>query len=206
MRMNGPVTNAEYVLPEGEVIITHTDTSSRITYANPAFLTSSGFNLEECLGQPQNMVRHPDMPVEAFADLWQTIRAGKSWTGIVKNRRKDGGFYWVRANVTPMMMDGRCTGYMSVRIKPTRDEITTAERVYADLRAGRARHLRINQGQIFDTSVIGAFKRAMNPSLKTGTWVLLGFLTALLAGVGVAGVATRGFDWISCLTMLGAAI
>jgi aerotaxis receptor len=206
MRMNGPVTNAEYVLPEGEVIITHTDTSSRITYANPAFLTSSGFNLEECLGQPQNLVRHPDMPVEAFADLWQTIRAGKSWTGIVKNRRKDGGFYWVRANVTPMMMDGRCTGYMSVRIKPTRDEITTAERVYADLRAGRARHLRINQGQIFDTSVIGAFKRAMNPSLKTGTWVLLGFLTALLASVGVAGVATRGFDWISCLTLLGAAI
>ena len=87
MRNNGLVTAAEYVLPAGEVIITHTDTHSRITYANPAFLTSSEFTLEECMGQPQNLVRHPDMPKEAFADLWRTIRSGKSWTGIVKNRR-----------------------------------------------------------------------------------------------------------------------
>lgn len=92
MRHNGPVIHAEYVLPDGEVIITHTDTDSRITYANPAFLTSSEFSLEECLGEPQNLVRHPDMPREAFADLWATIRQGRSWTGIVKNRRKSGGF------------------------------------------------------------------------------------------------------------------
>ena len=93
MRNNGPVTAIEYVLPEDEVIITHTDTTSRITYANPAFLSSSEFTLEECIGQPQNIVRHPDMPKEAFADLWATIRAGKSWTAVVKNRRKSGGFF-----------------------------------------------------------------------------------------------------------------
>ena len=123
MRNNGPVTNTEYVLPDDEVIITHTDPGGRITYANPAFVTSSEFSLEECLGQPQNIVRHPDMPREAFADMWQTIRAGKSWTGIVKNRRKSGGFYWVRANVTPMVDRGRIVGYMSVRVKPTRQEV-----------------------------------------------------------------------------------
>src|SRR5262245_18589260 len=98
MRTSARVTDEEYVLPDGEVIITHTDPSSYITYADPAFLTISEFALEECLGKPQNIVRHPDMPKEAFADLWQTIRAGKSWTGLVKNRRKNGGFYWVRAN------------------------------------------------------------------------------------------------------------
>ncbi len=125
MRTSGRVTDAEYVLPDGEVIITHTDPSSHITYANPAFLTSSEFTLEECLGQPQNIVRHPDMPKEAFADLWRTIRSGKSWTGLVKNRRKNGGFYWVRANVTPMVdgQRGEIVGYMSVRVKPTRAEI-----------------------------------------------------------------------------------
>src|SRR5690606_1476503 len=115
MRNNGPVTHAEYVLPPGEVIITHTDPEGRITYANPAFLASSEFSLEECLGQPQNIIRHPDMPPEAFADLWATIKAGNSWTGIVKNRRKHGGFYWVRANITPRKDDhGRIVGYMSV--------------------------------------------------------------------------------------------
>ena len=206
MRMNGPVTNAEYVLPEGEVIITHTDPSSRITYANQAFLTSSGFSLEECIGEPQNIIRHPDMPAEAFADLWQTIRAGKGWTGLVKNRRKDGGFYWVRANITPMMSNGRVTGYMSVRIKPTRDEVRDAERVYADIRAGRARHLRVKEGRIFDTSAAGAFKRALNPSLKTGTWVVMGLLTLLLSTLGIAGWLTRGFDLFTALTLMAAAI
>src|SRR5690606_4270675 len=127
-----------------EVIITHTDPDSRITYANPAFLSSSEFSLEECLGQPQNLVRHPDMPKEAFADLWATIRSGRSWTGIVKNRRKHGGFYWVRANVTPMKdSTGRIVGYMSVRVKPTAEEIAKAERVYADIRAGRAGSIRV---------------------------------------------------------------
>src|SRR5690606_28117002 len=84
---------AEYVLPDDEVIITHTDASSHITYANSAFLKSSEFTIEECLGQPQNIVRHPDMPREVCADLWATIRSGEPWVGIVKNRRKHGGFY-----------------------------------------------------------------------------------------------------------------
>src|SRR5690349_10480725 len=138
MKTLGHFTDAEYVLPDGEVIITHTDPSSRITYANTAFLTSSEYTLEECLGQPQNIVRHPDMPKEAFADLWRTIRGGKSWTGLVKNRRKSGGFYWVRANITPMVdpQRGEIVGYMSVRIKPTRDEIQEAERVYAAIQEG----------------------------------------------------------------------
>lgn len=206
MRMNGPITQAEYVLPDDEVIITHTDSSSRITYANPAFLASSEFSLQECLGQPQNIVRHPDMPREAFADLWATIRAGKSWTGIVKNRRKSGGFYWVRANVTPMMDDGRIVGYMSVRVKPTREEIHQAERIYADIRNGQARHLRIKEGRIFDTSPLGTFKRMLSPSLRTGTWLVVGFLCCLLVVLSGMSFARSGLSPMTDLSLLGAAI
>ncbi|WP_129774692.1 methyl-accepting chemotaxis protein [Peristeroidobacter soli] len=208
MRTLGPLKDAEYVLPDGEVIITHTDPSSRITYANTAFLTSSGYTLEECLGQPQNIVRHPDMPKEAFADLWRTIRAGKSWTGLVKNRRKNGGFYWVRANVTPMVdsQRGEIVGYMSVRVKPTLAEIQQAEQVYAAIRGGRAGSLCIREGRVFDASWLGGLKRALNPSLRIGTWAVIGFLSALLLAMGAISAATVGAGWMTYLSFLGAAI
>lgn len=203
MRMNGPVTEAEYVLPDNEVIITHTDRASRITYANPAFLTSSEFTLQECIGEPQNLIRHPDMPREAFADLWATIRAGKSWTGIVKNRRKNGGFYWVRANITPMMDNGRIMGYMSVRVKPTREEISLAQRVYADIRAGQARNIRIREGRIVDISVSGTLERMLRPSLRIGSWVLLGALSALLGTATLASFLDSGFGLVTGLCAIG---
>lgn len=206
MSQNGFDTQAEYVLPEDEVIITHTDPSSRITYANPAFVNSSEFSLEECLGQPQNIVRHPDMPKEAFADLWATIRQGKSWTGIVKNRRKNGGFYWVRANVTPMMSKGRISGYMSVRVKPSRTEIEQASRVYADIRAGRSHNVRIQEGRIVDTSVSGRLASLRNISLRTGTWLVLGTLSMLLLAMAGVAMALDGLNWMTVGSLLGAAI
>lgn len=208
--MTSPVTQAEYVLRDDEVIITHTDPSSRITYANPAFVNSSEYSLEECLGQPQNIVRHPDMPKEAFADLWATIQSGRSWTGIVKNRRKSGGFYWVRANITPIMEGSRIAGYMSVRVKPTGQEIRDAQRVYAAFRAGQAGSLRIVQGRVHDMSLKGRlaslYARLLDPSLRTGTWVVLGFLSVLLAGLGFMHFRSNGFDLITNLTLLAAAI
>jgi len=206
VRNNGPVTQAEYVLPDGEVIITHTDTASRITYANPAFLSSSEFSLEECIGQPQNIVRHPDMPKEAFADLWTTIRSGKSWTGIVKNRRKSGGFYWVRANVTPMMDRNRVVGYMSVRAKPTRDEISQAERVYAAIRAGRAGSFQVEGGRIVDRSFAGRLRGLAHLSLRTGTWVVLGALSALLICMTAMSIANSGFGAVTWMSLIGTAI
>ncbi len=207
MRNNGPVTNAEYVLPAGEVIITHTDPDSRITYANPAFLTSSGFSLDECIGQPQNLVRHPDMPKEAFADLWATIRSGKSWTGIVKNRRKNGGFYWVRANVTPMMdSNGRIVGYMSVRVKPTSEDVATAERIYADINAGRAGSIRIQHGKVVDTSIFGWLQKLSNLSLRTGAWVLLGFLSSMIAALAAMNHLNGGSSIVTWGNAIAAAI
>jgi aerotaxis receptor len=97
-----------------------------INYANPYFIEVSGFTEEELIGAPQN-VRHPDMPVEAFADLWSTIKSGMPWTGLVKNRCKNGDFYWVLANVTPVIESGKPVGYLSVRTKPSREQVRAAD-------------------------------------------------------------------------------
>lgn len=151
MRKNFPVYDVETVVREDQFLISRTDTKGRITYANPAFVTISGFSREELLGSPHNIVRHPDMPPQAYEDLWDTIQSGRSWLGVVKNRRKDGGYYWVLANVTPIIENGRITGYTSVRVKPSEAQIEAAEQFYSDLREGRVRGRRIKQGQVVYT-------------------------------------------------------
>ena len=148
MRQNLPVTQRQYDFPDDATLMSSTDTQSHITYANEAFVKVSGFERGEILGQPHNMVRHPDMPPEAFADMWSTLKAGMSWTALVKNRRKDGDHYWVRANATPVRREGRVIGYMSVRTKPTRDEVAAAEQAYADFREGRAGMRAFHRGLI----------------------------------------------------------
>ncbi|TKI07770.1 methyl-accepting chemotaxis protein [Martelella alba] len=148
MRSNLPVTQNEYILPDDATLMSLTDPQSHITYANAAFIQASGYSAEEMLGQPHNIVRHPDMPAEAFADLWKTIQSGRSWTALVKNRRKNGDHYWVRANVTPVVRNGHLTGYLSVRTKPTRDDVAKAERFYRDVKAGNARGVVFHQGLV----------------------------------------------------------
>jgi len=192
MRNNLPITNEEYVLPDDEVIITHTDTGGRITYANQGFLRSSGFSLEECLGQPQNLVRHPDMPTAAFADLWKTIRTGKPWNGVVKNRRKNGGFYWVRANVTPMEEQGRVVGYMSVRVKAHAEEIRQADRLYKAMNAGRANHLQLRGGEVVNVMLLGRMQTLLNLPLSTGTALVLGSMALLFAAMALTCLFTNG--------------
>ncbi|WJJ93771.1 PAS domain-containing protein [Neopusillimonas aromaticivorans] len=115
MRKNLPVTNIETVVREDQYLISKTDMKGKIIYANPAFIEVSGYSRDELLGKPHNLIRHPDMPPEAFADLWDTLKEGKPWLGVVKNRRKDGSYYWVLANAYPVVEDGKvtCTGIRS---------------------------------------------------------------------------------------------
>jgi len=136
MRNNQPVNNTETLLPEGQFIYSRTDLKGTIIEANEAFANISGYRREEMLGQPHNMVRHPDMPVEAFEDMWRDLKIGRPWRGIVKNRRQDGGFYWVVANASPVRERGQIVGYQSVRTCPTRDEIKSTEAVYQRLKQG----------------------------------------------------------------------
>ena len=134
---NFPVTQQEYDYPSENILVSTTDLQGRITHCNHAFESTSGFTYEELIGQPHSLVRHPDVPPEAFYDLWATIGRGRPWTGIVKNRRKNGDHYWVVANVTPIMQGGKPKAYMSVRYKPTREQISAAEALYAKLHAQR---------------------------------------------------------------------
>ena len=127
MRINLPVTQHEYEFPGQETLLSTTDLQSHITYANAAFIHTSGYALDELLGQPHNIVRHPDMPEEAYADMWRSLKAGQSWTALVKNRRIDGDHYWVRANAAPMRRNGEVVGYVSVRTNPPRAVSITAK-------------------------------------------------------------------------------
>ena len=104
MRTNMPVTGIEYILQDSETVVSKTDLKGRITYVNQDFINISGFSEQELIGAPQNIVRHPDMPAEAFEDFWRTIQSGKAWTGLVKNRCKNGNHYWVEANAAPIII------------------------------------------------------------------------------------------------------
>ncbi len=134
MRVNLPVTQREYDYPADRMLVSMTDSKGVITHCNHAFVETSGFTYEELIGQNHNLVRHPDMPPAAYRDMWNTIGHGHPWTALVKNRRKDGDHYWVQANVTPVLENGKPKGYMSVRVKPSRQEIAAAEALYAQLR------------------------------------------------------------------------
>ena len=185
MRLNSPVTDNEYLVSEDESIVSTTDLQGNITYANPYFIEVSGYDVSELIGAPQNILRHPDMPAEAFADMWATIKRGQSWSGMVKNRRKNGDFYWVRANVTPVMMNGSAIGYMSVRIKPTRDEVNEATLLYKRIREGNPDRVAIRQGVAARTGVAGKLAELTRLSLGQRIGWNIGCLLAVLCAVMV---------------------
>ncbi|BBP99363.1 aerotaxis sensor receptor [Burkholderia sp. SFA1] len=185
MRNNQPVTQQEFDYPASEMLVSATDLSGNIQYCNPAFVSVSGFSRDELIGQPHNVIRHPDMPREAFADLWATVRAGRSWTALVKNRRKNGDHYWVRANVTPVMEHGKAVGYLSVRVKPTRDEVRDATALYARMNAGDASHTLV-RGALVKNGIAG--KLAALAHLPVSVRLGLGF-AAVPAAMLIAALA-----------------
>ncbi len=138
MKMNMPVTDREVMMKDGSILVTRTDTKGRITYANDDFVEISGFSREELVGKNHNIVRHPDMPPEAFEDLWNTNKQAKPWKGLVKNRTKAGDYYWVEANVTPVFKKGQIVEYLSVRYAPSREQINTAESLYQQVQVKKA--------------------------------------------------------------------
>jgi methyl-accepting chemotaxis protein len=192
MRMNTPVTNVEYELKEGCCIVSKTDMKGLITYVNGEFIEASGFSEKELLGQPHNMVRHPDMPTEVFADLWRTLKQGRPWTGLVKNRRKDGSYYWVVANATPIYEEGQCVGFMSVRSKATRVQVEAAHAAYRIFREGSAGNLKIRDGQVVKAGIREKFHMWKNLNIKSrlkAVIVLMSILMILVGGMGLLGMS-----------------
>ncbi|MCZ8218072.1 MAG: methyl-accepting chemotaxis protein [Acidovorax sp.] len=209
MRVNLPVTQHEYAYPDDQLLVSTTDAQGRITHCNTAFAEVSGYSYDELMGQPHNLIRHPDMPEEAFKDMWATIGRGRPWSGIVKNRRANGDHYWVEANVTPILDNGKPVAYMSVRFKPRRDQVVAAEALYAKiaqerssghstikLHAGRVRRLgwRDLPGRLHRMTMTQ--RLALGVVLAMG----LGFVPALLGLSGGGAVAVQ-----AGLSLVGAA-
>ncbi|MGM3175076.1 methyl-accepting chemotaxis protein [Dickeya lacustris] len=151
MRKNYPVSQRQYSLDANTKLMSVTTPDSHITYANSDFIKVSGYEPEELMNQPHNLIRHPDMPPSAFADMWNTLKAGKIWCGVVKNRRKNGDHYWVRSSTTPLKRDGKLIGYMSVRTAATADEIHQAQALYDKVNTGQLRHQAFQNGLLVYT-------------------------------------------------------
>ncbi|STA76373.1 methyl-accepting chemotaxis protein [Citrobacter braakii] len=190
-------------LDDDITLMSTTDLQSYITHANDTFVQVSGYQLNELLDKPHNLVRHPDMPKAAFADMWYTLQQGEPWSGIVKNRRKNGDHYWVRANAVPMVREGRVTGYMSIRTRATDEEIAAVEPLYKALNEGRCNR-RIHKGLVVRKGWLGKL-----PALPIRWRVrsVMAFMFVILA----AALQQMGAEWplllISALVMmLGTAI
>ncbi len=188
MRSNLPVTDKEVVLAPDTLIVSKTDLKGRITFVNRDFIEISGFAESELMGEPHNIVRHPDMPTEAFADLWATLKDGRPWTGMVKNRCKNGDFYWVMANATPLFENGQVSGYISVRSTPSRDQIAEAENAYRMFREGRASGLSIRDGKVIKSG-FSIKTWVKNRSIAQRVFTICGILTFGMLLVGLLGMS-----------------
>lgn len=182
MKKNLPVTNKERTFKDGTPLISTTDLKGQITFVNEAFIDISGFTKEELLGKAHNMVRHPDVPPAVFGDMWSKLKENKPWIGIVKNRCKDGGFYWVNAYVTPIIENGSTIGYQSVRTVPTKAQKLRAQAVYDRINNNKFRF------SFHDVSL--GKKAVVGPMLTAGAPVLAGWLSGWqpwpVIGAGIA--------------------
>ena len=198
MKINLPVTNNEIELKSNASIISKTDLKGSITYINSEFLHISGFSEDELIGKNHNIIRHPDMPPEAFKDLWATVKSGNPWRGMVKNRCKNGDYYWVEANVAPIMQGSTIVGYMSVRSKPTKEQITAASKMYAEMKAGTFKKeslIKKMVRKVFEVSYVNIktpIAIMMPPALMLGAQHFYpGYTVETIAGIGFgAGLAS----------------
>ncbi len=195
MRNNQPVTQREVELKQDDFLVSRTDLKGRITYANPAFIEISGYQHEELIGAPHNLVRHPDMPSPAFENLWKTVQTGETWRGLVKNRCKNGDHYWVDASVTPIVENDQVIGYTSVRVQATRKAIAQAEQRYAEIREGRNKRLYLDKGRVRQKGLLQRIKRIRLDTIRAklvGMVVVAGALLVASGGVGLYGLNVAG--------------
>jgi aerotaxis receptor len=207
VRDNQPVTQKEFHYSDDATLMSVTDTQSRISYANAAFIAVSGFDRDEVVGQPHNIVRHPDMPSEAFKDMWMTLKGGESWSALVKNRCKIGDHYWVRANATPVRRHGQLVGYMSVRTKPTRAEVEGAEALYRDLRENNPRGRALHKGLLVRTGALRWMSTLQTLSVRWRIrWGTMANVAIVLAACAAAGLGTQALAIVTAAAVPAALV
>jgi aerotaxis receptor len=188
MRLNEPITAVETDIPGDEPLVTRTDLTGCITFANQVFIDVSGFSEAELLGAPHNIVRHPHMPAEVFANLWDTLKAGRPWDGLIKDRAKTGNLYWVRANITPVVENDHITGYISIRSRPSRASITAVGQAYAAFRGGTAATIALRDGEVISRG----WRASLLDGCRSVRWRMI--FAAATAFVVIAAIGWLGFS------------
>lgn len=200
MRVNLPITDKETHVGQEQYLFSRTDLKGRITYCNPAFVEISGFSREELSGKAHNIVRHPDMPPQAYADMWKTIQSGKPWSAPVKNRRKDGGYYWVHANVMPIFNSGQIVGYASVRVALSETQKLAAQKIYDSFKNNAKPKYYFSRGRAIPVGVKGWFYRAayrFRPGIRWAVWQFAAAaIAAPLAALWWSGKLTLEQPWV----------
>lgn len=207
MRKNFPVTAVEYPVSDETLIVSRTDLKGKLTYFNEDFIAAADFTSAELMGQPHNIVRHPDMPPEAFDNLWETLKAGKPWLGAVKNRRKNGDFYWVLATASPIRENGQVKGYTSIRTRLPADQRKLAEEVYAAIREKKSHGYRIDAGIIRRRSLLDRFS-IFTGTLKARLVTTMVLQALFMLALGIGGALSTGGSAgliLSLLAIVGAA-
>ncbi|RUO28819.1 chemotaxis protein [Aliidiomarina sedimenti] len=198
MRNNLPVSGKEHRYPEHYRLISSTDTRGIITHCNDAFVEVSGFSEEQLIGAPHNLVRHPDMPPAVYKDMWECLRSGKAWMGVVKNRCKNGDHYWVSAYVTPIKDGSTIVGYESVRVNADEASKQRAQRMYDRIRAGKSARTGMQQAlsygrEMLPVAVPGLVGSAILAAIAGPTAAIVGLAT------GAAALAWQQAHSNSCL-------
>lgn len=189
-----------------KTLISATDTAGRIIYCNDAFVEASGFSRAELIGESHRVVRHEDMPDEAYRDMWSTLKAQQPWVGVLKNRSKDGSHFWVQASILPIVEGEESIAYRSVQTPATPDQVERAEMLYAALRedqATRRAYRRLQGGTVVRSGVGGYVGHLLRPSMKAQTYMLTAFLVSMgvMVGVELAG-GPRPVTWLRAAVAL----
>jgi len=180
MRDNGATSNRLVELGDDQIIVSRADLAGRIVYVNADFVEISGYSEAELIGQPHNIIRHPEMPTVVFADLWSDISSGRPWIGIIKNRNKNGDAYWVEAHVSPIRDQGVITGYFSMRRKASAAQIAQAEVTYAAIREHRAKQLVFQHGTAQPVGVASRLRSLFTNAPIAFKLILSSLLVALV--------------------------
>ncbi len=193
MKANLPVNDVEIEMRDDSFLVSRTDLKGRITYCNEDFVEISGFSRNELMGKSHNIVRHPDMPSEAFEDLWSTVKSGRPWVGMVKNRTKDGNYYWVEASVVPLLKGGEVCEYVSLRRKPSREQVIQAENRYRELKLhGEKKGVVARLGELNPFNKRGLMARILTPASLAG--LLVALVPAMLMSANIGDISAQGWN------------
>ena len=186
--MTVQITNVEYPLSDIDLQVTKTDLNGVITYANLDFEEASGYSRDEIIGKSHSIIHHPDMPLEVFTDLWQTLKEGRTWIGIIKNLRKDGGYFWTLINVTPDYEHGKLIGYLASRRKATREEIDFFEPAYKTLKRGTDKTLTIKNCFLYRHNWRNRLLFYKRFTIKQRIIVMISLFTVIISSISGIGL------------------